>query len=44
MRNAIAGVVGLAIGLGLCLSGMNEPSKVLAFWIWRATGIPRSLS
>ena len=31
MRNAIAGVVGLAFGLGLCLSGMNEPSKVLAF-------------
>ncbi len=31
MRNGIAGVVGLAFGLGLCLSGMNEPSKVLAF-------------
>ena len=31
MRNAIAGVVGLAFGLGLCLSGMSEPSKVLAF-------------
>jgi uncharacterized protein len=31
MRNAIAGVVGLTFGLGLCLSGMNEPSKVLAF-------------
>jgi uncharacterized membrane protein YedE/YeeE len=31
MRNAIAGVVGLAFGLGLCLSGMNEPTKVLAF-------------
>jgi uncharacterized protein len=31
MRNAIALVVGLAFGLGLCLSGMNEPSKILAF-------------
>jgi len=31
MRNAIALVVGLAFGFGLCLSGMNEPSKVLAF-------------
>ena len=31
MRNAVAGIVGLAFGLGLCLSGMNEPTKVLAF-------------
>jgi uncharacterized protein len=31
MRNAVALIVGLAFGLGLCLSGMNEPSKVLAF-------------
>jgi len=31
MRNAIAPVVGLAFGFGLCLSGMYEPSKVLGF-------------
>jgi uncharacterized protein len=31
MRNAIALVAGLVFGLGLCLSGMYEPSKVLAF-------------
>ncbi len=31
MRNAIALVVGLIFGLGLCLSGMSEPSKVLGF-------------
>ncbi len=31
MRNALALVVGLLFGLGLCLSGMSEPSKVLGF-------------
>jgi uncharacterized membrane protein YedE/YeeE len=31
MRNAISLAVGLVFGLGLCLSGMNEPSKVLGF-------------
>jgi len=31
MRNAIALVVGLGFGLGLCLSGMYQPSKVLGF-------------
>ncbi|MGO4869930.1 MAG: DUF6691 family protein [Roseiarcus sp.] len=31
MRNALALVVGLIFGLGLCLSGMSEPSKVLGF-------------
>lgn len=31
MRNALAGLVGLMFGLGLCLSGMSEPSKVLGF-------------
>ena len=31
MRNAIALVAGLAFGLGLCLSGLNEPTKVLGF-------------
>jgi len=31
MRNGLALVVGLIFGLGLCLSGMSEPSKVLGF-------------
>src|ERR1700733_14809186 len=31
MRNAIAVVVGLGFGLGLCLSGMYQPAKVLGF-------------
>lgn len=31
MRNALALFVGLVFGLGLCLSGMSEPSKVLGF-------------
>jgi uncharacterized protein len=31
MRNPIALIVGLVFGLGLCLSGMYEPSKVLGF-------------
>ena len=31
MRNAAALIVGLAFGLGLCLAGMSEPSKVLNF-------------
>ena len=31
MRNATALAVGLIFGLGLCLSGMSEPSKVLGF-------------
>jgi uncharacterized membrane protein YedE/YeeE len=31
MRNAAALIVGLVFGLGLCLSGMSEPSKVLNF-------------
>ncbi len=31
MRNGLALVVGLLFGLGLCLSGMSEPSKVLGF-------------
>jgi hypothetical protein len=31
MRNAVALVAGLVFGLGLCLSGMSEPNKVLAF-------------
>ena len=31
MRNAIALLAGLVFGLGLCLSGMCEPSKVLGF-------------
>ena len=30
-RNALALVVGLIFGLGLCLSGMSEPTKVLGF-------------
>jgi hypothetical protein len=30
-RNALALVVGLIFGLGLCLSGMSEPAKVLGF-------------
>ena len=31
MRNGLALAVGLIFGLGLCLSGMSEPSKVLGF-------------
>lgn len=31
VRNAIALVVGLMFGLGLCLSGMYDPQKVLGF-------------
>ncbi len=31
MRNAAALIVGLVFGIGLCLSGMSEPSKVLGF-------------
>jgi uncharacterized membrane protein YedE/YeeE len=31
MRNALALVVGLIFGLGLCLSGMVQPAKVLGF-------------
>ena len=31
MRNLIALAVGLVFGLGLCVSGMTEPAKVLGF-------------
>ena len=31
MRNGLSLIVGLLFGLGLCLSGMNDPSKVLGF-------------
>ena len=31
MRNIIALAVGLIFGVGLCLSGMTEPAKVLGF-------------
>jgi uncharacterized protein len=31
MRNIIALAVGLVFGLGLCISGMTEPAKVLGF-------------
>ena len=31
MRNGLSLIAGLLFGLGLCLSGMNEPSKVLGF-------------
>ncbi|MGO8799197.1 MAG: DUF6691 family protein [Roseiarcus sp.] len=31
MRNAAALIVGLVFGIGLCLSGMSEPSKVHGF-------------
>lgn len=31
MRNALALIVGLLFGLGLCLSGMSQPTKVLGF-------------
>ena len=31
MLNGLSLIVGLLFGLGLCLSGMNEPSKVLGF-------------
>jgi uncharacterized membrane protein YedE/YeeE len=31
MRNALSLVVGLIFGIGLCVSGMTEPAKVLGF-------------
>jgi uncharacterized protein len=31
MRNIVALAVGLVFGLGLCISGMTEPAKVLGF-------------
>ena len=31
MRNLLALVVGIVFGLGLCLSGMSEPTKVTGF-------------
>jgi uncharacterized membrane protein YedE/YeeE len=31
MRNGLSLIVGLLFGVGLCLSDMNEPSKVLGF-------------
>jgi uncharacterized protein len=31
MRNALSLAVGLIFGIGLCISGMIEPSKVLGF-------------
>jgi uncharacterized membrane protein YedE/YeeE len=31
MRNIVALAVGLVFGVGLCLSGMTEPAKVLGF-------------
>jgi uncharacterized membrane protein YedE/YeeE len=31
MRNAVSLVVGLIFGIGLCISGMTEPAKVLGF-------------
>jgi uncharacterized membrane protein YedE/YeeE len=31
MRNAFALIVGLVFGLGLCLSGMYQPAKVIGF-------------
>jgi hypothetical protein len=31
MRNIVALAVGLIFGVGLCLSGMTEPAKVLGF-------------
>ena len=31
MRNALALAVGLIFGLGLCLSGMYQPAKVIGF-------------
>lgn len=31
MRNVLGFAVGLAFGVGLCLSGMTEPDKVLGF-------------
>jgi uncharacterized membrane protein YedE/YeeE len=31
MQNGISLLVGLIFGLGLCLSGMNDPNKVLGF-------------
>lgn len=31
MKNIVAGLVGLVFGIGLIVSGMTDPSKVLAF-------------
>jgi uncharacterized protein len=32
MRNALSLAVGLIFGIGLCISGMTEPAKVLGFF------------
>lgn len=31
MKNILAGLVGLVFGIGLIVSGMTDPSKVLGF-------------
>ena len=40
MHTVVSGLVGLIFGLGLILSGMANPAKVLGFLTWQALGIP----
>ena len=40
MRAVVAGLFGLVFGLGLMLSGMTDPAKVLAFLDWSGAWDP----
>lgn len=33
-------VAGLLFGLGMVVSGMADPAKVIGFWMWQALGTP----
>ena len=41
MKIASALLAGLLFGLGLIVSGMADPAKVLVFWTWPVPGIRR---
>jgi len=41
-KNIWAAIAGLVFGLGLILSGMTNPAKVIGFWILREIGILHS--
>jgi uncharacterized membrane protein YedE/YeeE len=43
LRKLAALAAGLLFGLGLIVSGMADPAKVLAFSIWPVIGIPPGL-
>ena len=44
MQAGFALLAGLLFGVGLIVSGMANPQKVLGFSTWRAAGIRRSRS